>query len=46
MALLLKADLALYQVLRLAPGGGVLLVVVEVVTSFFRKKLGPPYLAV
>ncbi|KAG0144234.1 hypothetical protein CROQUDRAFT_672496 [Cronartium quercuum f. sp. fusiforme G11] len=33
------------KVLRLAPGGGVLLVVVEVVTSFFRKKLGPPYSA-
>lgn len=33
------------KVLRLAPGGGVLLVVVEVVTGFFRKKLGPPYIA-
>ncbi|MBW0480375.1 hypothetical protein O181_020090 [Austropuccinia psidii MF-1] len=32
------------KVLRLAPGGGVLLVVVEVVTGFFRRQLGPPYL--
>ncbi|KNZ54662.1 hypothetical protein VP01_288g7 [Puccinia sorghi] len=31
------------KVLRLAPGGGVLLVVVEVVTGYFRKQLGPPY---
>ncbi|CAH7685566.1 mitochondrial carrier domain-containing protein [Phakopsora pachyrhizi] len=31
------------KVLRLAPGGGVLLVVVEVVTGFFRIRLGPPY---
>lgn len=31
------------KVLRLAPGGGVLLVVVEVVTTYFRKQLGPPY---
>ncbi|KAA1068890.1 hypothetical protein PGT21_004948 [Puccinia graminis f. sp. tritici] len=33
------------KVLRLAPGGGVLLVVVEVVTGYFRKQLGPPYSA-
>ncbi|KAH9451381.1 hypothetical protein Pst134EB_018852 [Puccinia striiformis f. sp. tritici] len=31
------------KVLRLAPGGGVLLVVVEIVTGYFRKQLGPPY---
>ncbi|WAQ89397.1 hypothetical protein PtA15_11A84 [Puccinia triticina] len=31
------------KVLRLAPGGGVLLVVVEVVTGYFRKQLGSPY---
>jgi len=32
------------KVLRLAPGGGVLLLVVEVVSEGFRKLLGPPYL--
>ncbi|KAF9516680.1 hypothetical protein BS47DRAFT_1340564 [Hydnum rufescens UP504] len=32
------------KVLRLAPGGGVLLVVVEVTLGFFRKALGPPYI--
>lgn len=32
------------KVLRLAPGGGVLLLVVEVVLDQFRKVLGPPYL--
>lgn len=31
------------KVLRLAPGGGVLLLVVEVVLEQFRKALGPPY---
>jgi len=31
------------KVLRLAPGGGVLLLVVEVVSDGFRKLLGPPY---
>ncbi|KAH8919230.1 putative ODC2-mitochondrial 2-oxodicarboxylate carrier [Atractiella rhizophila] len=33
------------KVLRLAPGGGVLLLVVEVVLGSFRKILGPPYVA-
>lgn len=32
------------KVLRLAPGGGVLLLVVEVTLNFFRTALGPPYL--
>ncbi|KAL4070217.1 mitochondrial carrier domain-containing protein [Scleroderma yunnanense] len=32
------------KVLRLAPGGGVLLLVVEVTLNLFRKALGPPYL--
>jgi solute carrier family 25 (mitochondrial 2-oxodicarboxylate transporter), member 21 len=32
------------QVLRLAPGGGVLLLVVEALSSVFRKSLGPPYI--
>jgi solute carrier family 25 2-oxodicarboxylate transporter 21 len=32
------------KVLRLAPGGGVLLLVVEVVLEQYRKLLGPPYL--
>ena len=32
------------KVLRLAPGGGVLLLVVEVVLSQFRSALGPPYI--
>jgi hypothetical protein len=32
------------KVLRLAPGGGVLLLVVEVVLEQYRKFLGPPYL--
>lgn len=32
------------KVLRLAPGGGVLLLVVEVVLSQFRTALGPPYI--
>lgn len=32
------------KVLRLAPGGGVLLLVVEVVLGQFRKALGPPYI--
>lgn len=31
------------KVLRLAPGGGVLLLVVEVVLEQFRTFLGPPY---
>jgi len=31
------------KVLRLAPGGGILLLVVEVVSDGFRKLLGPPY---
>jgi len=31
------------KVLRLAPGGGVLLLVVEFTLSVFRKALGPPY---
>ncbi|EJD04982.1 mitochondrial carrier [Fomitiporia mediterranea MF3/22] len=31
------------KVLRLAPGGGVLLLVVEFTLSLFRKALGPPY---
>lgn len=31
------------KVLRLAPGGGVLLLVVEAVLGQFRKQLGPPY---
>ncbi|CED82720.1 organic acid transporter [Phaffia rhodozyma] len=31
------------KVLRLAPGGGVLLIVVEGVLSMFRTMLGPPY---
>jgi len=31
------------KVLRLAPGGGVLLLVVEVTLGAFRKFLGPPY---
>merc|ERR1712093_62407 len=31
------------KVLRLAPGGGVLLLVVEFTLSAFRKQLGPPY---
>jgi len=31
------------KVLRLAPGGGVLLLVVEVTLGAFRKVLGPPY---
>ncbi|CAD6587563.1 MAG: hypothetical protein CYPHOPRED_003966 [Cyphobasidiales sp. Tagirdzhanova-0007] len=34
------------KVLRLAPGGGVLLLVVEFTLSVFRKQLGPPYLEV
>ncbi|KZS95363.1 mitochondrial carrier [Sistotremastrum niveocremeum HHB9708] len=32
------------KVLRLAPGGGVLLLVVEVTLGLFRKALGPPYI--
>jgi len=32
------------KVLRLAPGGGVLLLVVEFTLGVFRKALGPPYL--
>jgi len=32
------------KVLRLAPGGGVLLLVVEVTLGAFRQMLGPPYL--
>ncbi|VDC04693.1 unnamed protein product [Peniophora sp. CBMAI 1063] len=32
------------KVLRLAPGGGVLLLVVEFTLDVFRKTLGPPYL--
>lgn len=32
------------KVLRLAPGGGVLLLVVEFTLDTFRKSLGPPYL--
>ncbi|EIM84448.1 organic acid transporter [Stereum hirsutum FP-91666 SS1] len=32
------------KVLRLAPGGGVLLLVVEFTMDLFRKALGPPYL--
>ncbi|KAG8964463.1 hypothetical protein FRC03_001779 [Tulasnella sp. 419] len=32
------------KVLRLAPGGGVLLLVVEATLSAFRKALGPPYI--
>jgi len=31
------------KVLRLAPGGGILLLVVEVTLGAFRKVLGPPY---
>lgn len=31
------------KVLRLGPGGGVLLLVVEATLSLFRKALGPPY---
>jgi solute carrier family 25 2-oxodicarboxylate transporter 21 len=32
------------KVLRLAPGGGVLLLVVEFTLDMFRTRLGPPYL--
>jgi hypothetical protein len=32
------------KVLRLAPGGGVLLLVVEFTLDIFRKQLGPPYI--
>ncbi|KAL1405012.1 hypothetical protein Q8F55_008635 [Vanrija albida] len=32
------------KVLRLAPGGGVLLLVVEALSAVFRKQLGPPYI--
>jgi len=32
------------KVLRLAPGGGVLLLVVELTLGVFRKVLGPPYI--
>jgi solute carrier family 25 2-oxodicarboxylate transporter 21 len=32
------------KVLRLAPGGGVLLLVVEFTLDMFRKQLGPPYI--
>ncbi|KAF6756260.1 mitochondrial carrier domain-containing protein [Ephemerocybe angulata] len=32
------------KVLRLAPGGGVLLLVVEATLGVFRKALGPPYI--
>ncbi|TFY76577.1 hypothetical protein EWM64_g7433 [Hericium alpestre] len=32
------------KVLRLAPGGGVLLLVVEFASDVFRKALGPPYI--
>jgi solute carrier family 25 (mitochondrial 2-oxodicarboxylate transporter), member 21 len=32
------------KVLRLAPGGGVLLLVVEFTLGMFRKQLGAPYL--
>lgn len=32
------------KVLRLAPGGGVLLLVVEFTLGLFRKALGPPYI--
>jgi len=32
------------KVLRLAPGGGVLLLVVEVTLGMFRQALGPPYI--
>lgn len=34
------------KVLRLAPGGGVLLLVVEALSTVFRKHLGPPYIEV
>ncbi|TDL26996.1 mitochondrial carrier [Rickenella mellea] len=44
-----EGAMALYKgfvpkVLRLAPGGGVLLLVVEFTLTVFRKALGPPYL--
>ncbi|OCF38382.1 solute carrier family 25 (mitochondrial 2-oxodicarboxylate transporter), member 21 [Kwoniella heveanensis CBS 569] len=32
------------KVLRLAPGGGVLLLVVELLSNVFRQQLGPPYI--
>lgn len=32
------------KVLRLAPGGGVLLLVVEALSTVFRNQLGPPYI--
>jgi len=32
------------KVLRLAPGGGILLLVVELMHGVFRKALGPPYI--
>jgi len=43
-----EGPVALYKgfvpkVLRLAPGGGVLLLVVEATLEIFRKALGPPY---
>ncbi|KAH9045978.1 mitochondrial carrier domain-containing protein [Lactarius hengduanensis] len=45
----LEGPAALYKgfvpkVLRLAPGGGVLLLVVEFTLGVFRKALGPPYI--
>ncbi|PCH42960.1 mitochondrial carrier [Wolfiporia cocos MD-104 SS10] len=44
-----EGPVALYKgfvpkVLRLAPGGGVLLLVVEVTLGLFRQLLGPPYI--
>ncbi|KAI0724805.1 mitochondrial carrier [Fomitopsis betulina] len=44
-----EGPVALYKgfvpkVLRLAPGGGVLLLVVEVTLGLFRQMLGPPYI--
>jgi len=44
-----EGPIALYKgfvpkVLRLAPGGGVLLLVVEFTLGLFRKALGPPYI--
>ncbi|KAH8114846.1 mitochondrial carrier [Phellopilus nigrolimitatus] len=44
-----EGPVALYKgfvpkVLRLAPGGGVLLLVVEFTLTVFRKALGPPYI--
>jgi len=44
-----EGAMALYKgfvpkVLRLAPGGGVLLLVVEATLNFFRRSLGEPYI--